>query len=108
MIRILVASPLGPEAIDQLNEIPEFEINARPGLSPEQLLDEIGNADALVCGDSPVVSASLLAATTDLKLIVNNGAPDAVDALAAQRRGIDVRHIGQEGTVAVLKDFFNV
>ncbi len=108
MIRILITFPLGPEAVDQLNEIPEFEINAKPGLSPEQLLAEINGADALVCGGSPVVSASHLAAATGLKLIVTIGATDAVDVPAAQRRGIDVRHIDQEGTVAVLKDFFNV
>jgi phosphoglycerate dehydrogenase-like enzyme len=108
MIRILIASPLGPEAIDQLNEIPEFEINTKPSLSSEQLLAEIAGADALVCGGSPVVSATHLAAATGLKLIVTIGATDAVDAPAAQRRGIDVRRSAQEGTVAVLKDFFNV
>jgi len=108
MIRILVAFPLDPNVLDQLNEIPEFEISANPGLTPEQLLDEIRGADALLCGGSPVVSAPVLAAASDLKLIVNNGAADAVDMEAAQRGRIEVRHINEEGTVAVLKDFFNV
>ncbi len=108
MIRILVAFPLDPKAIDQLNEIPEFEINAKSGLTPEQLLDEIRGTEALVSGGSPAVSASVLAAAADLKLIVNNGAPGTVDAEAARQRRIEVRSVAQDGTVAVLKDFFNV
>ena len=108
MIRILVAFPLDPDVLDRLNEIPEFEISTRPGLTPEQLLDEVRSADALLCGGSPVVSAPVLAAASDLKLIVNSGAADAVDMEAAQRGRIEVRTIAGDGTVAVLKDFFNV
>lgn len=108
MIRILVAFPLNAGALDLLNEIPEFEISEKPGLTPEQLLAEIRGTDALVCGGSPAVGGPVLAAAKDLKLVVNNGAAGDVDLEAARRRLIEVRRVSEDRTVAVLKDFFNV
>ena len=108
MIRILVACPLNAEALEQLNEIPEFEISERPGITPDQLLDEIRGADALVCGGSPAVSGTALAAAAGVKLIVDIGVPGGADLEAAQRRRIEVRRVSEDRTVAVLKDFFNV
>ena len=52
MIRILVADRLSPKYLDLLNEIPEFEISERTGLSAAQLLEEIKNADALIISGS--------------------------------------------------------
>jgi phosphoglycerate dehydrogenase-like enzyme len=108
MIRILVACPLNAEALENLNGIPEFEISERPGLTPEQLLDEIRGADALVCGGSPVAGGPALGAADGLKLIVDIGEPGGVDLEAAQRRRIEVRRVTEDRTIAVLKDFFNV
>jgi phosphoglycerate dehydrogenase-like enzyme len=113
MIRILVATSLSPKAIDQLNEIPEFEISERAGLTSERLRDEIRSADALVIGDSPVVTAEVLEAGADLKLIVSSGPSGSVDEAAARRQRVEVRRIpgareADAGAIAVLKDFFNV
>ncbi len=108
MIRILVAFHLNPEALDHLSEIPEFEISAKPGLTPGQLLEEMRATDALVCAGCPAVSETALAAATELKLIVDNGAPGGVDLEAARNRRIEVRRVSEDRTVAVLKEFFNV
>ena len=113
MIRILVAASLSPKAIDQLNEIPEFEISERSGLSSDQLRDEIRGADALVIGASPAVTAEILKAGADLKLIVCSGPSGRVDEAAARRQRVEVRRSAggrraDAGTIAVLKDFFNV
>jgi len=111
MIRILVAVPLDSKAIDLLNEIPEFEINEKTGLTPGRFLDEIRNADALVCGGSPRVTGKVLDAGSDLKLIIHSG-QDSANMEEARRRHIEVRRItagraaGDEA-IAVLKDFFN-
>jgi D-3-phosphoglycerate dehydrogenase len=113
MIRILVAASLSPRAIDLLNEIPEFEISERTGLTSEQLRDEIRNADALVIGGSPNVTAEILDAGADLKLIVSSGPSDRVDEASARRKRVEVRRVpagrrADAGAIAVLKDFFNV
>lgn len=113
MIRILVIASLSPRTIDLLNEIPEFEISERTGLDSEQLRIEIRGADALISGGSPGVTAEVLEAGADLKLVVSSGPSAGVDEAAARRRHVEVRRIpggrrADAQAIAVLKDFFNV
>jgi phosphoglycerate dehydrogenase-like enzyme len=123
MIRILVTVPLSPVVIDALSAIPEFAISIKTGLSSGELLDEIREADALVSGGSPFISAEILSAGAGLKLILCGDPPGQVDEAAALRRHVEIRAIptgttGQDGknsgpaedtkTIAILKDFFNV
>ena len=120
MIRILVADQLSPKALDLLNEIPEFEINERTGLSSAQLLEEIKNADALIVGGSLPLTAEILNRGGDLKLIVRSSdVSGPIDAEAARGRNIEIRtavghdtaenrdEVGSD-VIAILKDFFNV
>lgn len=113
MIRILITLPLAAEALERLNEIPEFEICEKPGLSGRELAAETSQAEALVCGRSPAVGARVLQAAPGLRLIIPVGHPAAVDAAAAAKRGIEVRPVsadraGAEQAIVILKDFFNV
>lgn len=124
MIRILVVDRLHPKTLDLLNEIPEFEISDRSGLSPAQLPEEIKNADALIISGALPLTAEILKSSNDLKLIVRSGDISApVDVEAARSRNIEVRtavgHVtaraagktmDEVGTdvIAILKDFFNV
>ncbi|MBN2345107.1 MAG: hypothetical protein JXO51_01870 [Candidatus Aminicenantes bacterium] len=112
MIIILVAVPLTPGTMDRLNEIPEFEVHEKSGLTPRQLAMEAGDADALVLGGSFPVGKEILAAGAGLKLIVG-GELDETSMAKARQRGIEVRPAaggaaGGDDTVAILKDFFNV
>jgi phosphoglycerate dehydrogenase-like enzyme len=113
MIRILVAVSLNARALDKLNEIPEFEVCMKADLTPERMLEEISQADALVCGGSPPVTATILEAAPGLKLIIPIGAAGCVDEAAASKKGIVVRPVAAEGrgeaeaAITVLKDFFN-
>jgi phosphoglycerate dehydrogenase-like enzyme len=113
MIRILITFPLTAKDLDLLNEIPEFEVNEKSGIEPQQMLDELLQADALVCGSTPPLSKEALAAGTELKLIVAIGAKTGVDAALARKQGIEVRPVagGKSAAakaIAILKDFFNV
>ena len=120
MIRVLVADRLSPKSLDLLNEIPEFEISERTGLSSAQLLEEIKNADALIISGSLPLTAELLNRGVDLKLIVRSSdVSGPIDAAAARSRNIEVRTAVGHGTagtkdgvgtdvIAILKDFFNV
>jgi len=110
MIRILVAERLNAKTLDLLNEIPEFEINEKTGLSPAQLLAEIQNADAMIAGASLALGDDIFKQGGDLKLVVRCGQGSGpLDRQAAQRHGVEIREdaAGQE-TIAILKDFFNV
>jgi len=113
MIRVLITCPLNPEVVDRLNEIPEFEVSEKSGLSAMELRREIAQAEALVCGAIPPVTAQVLQEAAGLRLIIPVGAENGVDAAAAAGKRIEVRPIaagtaGTEQTIAILKDFFNV
>jgi phosphoglycerate dehydrogenase-like enzyme len=77
------------------------------------MLEEISQADALVCGGSPPVTATILEAAPGLKLIIPIGAAGCVDEAAARKKGIVVRPLpaagkGEAGAaITILKDFFN-
>ncbi len=107
MIRVLVTAPLIAETIDQLNAIPEFEVDVQPELAGQRLIEEVRGVDALVCADPQALSEQLLAAADELKLVILCGAagrtaPEALD------RGVEVRRSdGGLSTIALLKDFFN-
>jgi phosphoglycerate dehydrogenase-like enzyme len=124
MIRILIVDRLSLRALDQLNEIPEFEISEKSGLFPAQLPEEIKNADALVISGSVPLTAELLKNGVDLKLIVRSSdVSGPVDEASARRQNIEIRtalghgapraaekaqdEIGDD-VIAILKDFFNV
>jgi phosphoglycerate dehydrogenase-like enzyme len=124
MIRILVADRLNPETIDLLNQIPEFEINEKAGLTPKQLPGEIKNADALIVNGSVPLNEDIFNEGGDLKLVVrSSGVSGPIDAAAAQRHHIEIRTaVGHPAAppggkmaepiaidvIAILKDFFNV
>lgn len=124
MIRILIADRLNAKTIDLLNEISEFEIIEKPGLTSAQLLEEIKNADAMIIGGSMALNAETLSRSGDLKLIVRSSdGSGPIDAAAAQGKNIEIRtavgpDTAQPGkkieetieidVIAILKEFFNV
>ncbi|MFH2108369.1 MAG: hypothetical protein ABII93_06855 [Chrysiogenia bacterium] len=124
MIRILVVDRLQPKTIDLLNEISEFEIIEKPGLTSRQLQEEIKNADALIISGPMPLSEETLNQGGDLKLIVrSSGVSGPMDTAAAQGKNIEIRtaegHNSAQpgkkseesieiGVIAILKEFFNV
>jgi len=124
MIRILVVDRLSPKVLDLLNEIPEFEVSEKTGLSSAQLQEEIKNADAMIISGSIPLTEEILSGSGDLKLIVrSSGVSGPIDTAAAKRKNIEIRSAvghssAQPGNkteetveidaIAILKDFFNV
>ncbi len=92
MIRILIVDRLQTKTIDLLNEISEFEIIEKPGLTSAQLQEEIKNADALILSASMPLSAEILNQGGDLKLIVrSSGVSGPMDTELAQGKNIEIR-----------------
>jgi D-3-phosphoglycerate dehydrogenase len=93
MIRILITDKLSPKAIDNLNEIPEFEVEEKTGLSAADLQNEIRYCDAVVIRSATKLNAAILAHAENLKLIVRAGIGlDNVDIESAQKHHILVRN----------------
>ena len=48
MVKVLVSDPIDKEGLTPLLSNPKFDVTIKPGLKPEELLREVGNADVLL------------------------------------------------------------
>jgi len=89
--RVLLSDALGPEGLARLNEQPDLEIEAKPGLAPDELCRIIGDFDALIVRSGTKVTAKVLEHAKKLRVIGRAGiGVDNVDVDAATKRGIVV------------------
>jgi D-3-phosphoglycerate dehydrogenase len=96
---VLVSDPLADEGIDILKGFAEVDVNT--GLTEDQLVDIIGNYDALLVRSGTEVTARVIDAGAKLKFIGRAGAGvDNIDTDAATRRGIVVANAPEGNTLA--------
>ncbi len=89
--RILISDKLSEEGLKILRESPDVEVVNKPGLSKEELLKEIEEADALIVRSGTKVTADVIEAAKKLKVIGRAGiGVDNIDVEAASKRGIIV------------------
>ncbi len=89
--KVLVSDKLSEEGLKILKENPEIELVNKPGLSKEDLLKEIKDADALIVRSGTKVTADVIEAAEKLKVIGRAGiGVDNIDLNAASRKGIIV------------------
>jgi len=97
--RVLVSDPLAEEGIDILKEFCDVDVNT--GLTENQLVDIIGDYDALLVRSGTEVTAQVIDAGDKLKFIGRAGAGvDNIDTEAATRRGIIVANAPEGNTLA--------
>ena len=89
---ILITDRIAPEGIDLLRtQLPQAQVDERLGLKPEQLKAIIGNYAALIVRSETQVTADILAAAKNLKIVGRAGVGvDNIDTEAATRLGIMV------------------
>ncbi|MGH7893964.1 MAG: phosphoglycerate dehydrogenase, partial [Candidatus Binatia bacterium] len=89
--RVLLSDSLGPEGLARLREQPGLDIEAKPGLTPQELCSIIGDFHALIVRSGTKVTAEVLQHATQLRVIGRAGiGVDNVDVDAATKRGIVV------------------
>jgi D-3-phosphoglycerate dehydrogenase len=89
--RVLLSDALGPEGLARLREQPDLDIEAKPGLSAEELCKTIGDFHALIIRSGTKVTAKVLEHAKSLRVIGRAGiGVDNVDVDAATKRGIVV------------------
>src|SRR5262245_16617490 len=89
--RVLLTDSLGPEGLEKLRGQPELEIDARPGIKPDELLAAIRGAHGLIIRSGAKVTADVLGHADKLRVIGRAGiGVDNVDVDAATKRGIVV------------------
>jgi len=98
--KILVADGLDEEGLALLRQT--AEVSLQPQISAADLLEEIGNYDALVVRSRTRVTAAVVAAGKRLKLIGRAGVGvDNIDLIAAAEAGITVVNSPLAATMAV-------
>ncbi|MGB2508180.1 MAG: phosphoglycerate dehydrogenase [Candidatus Puniceispirillaceae bacterium] len=90
MIKVLISDKLAPEAIDIFKEA-GIEVDFKPGLSPDELGEIIGEYDGLAIRSATKVTPELLAKADKLKVVGRAGiGVDNVDLTAATNAGVVV------------------
>ncbi len=93
-MKVLVADNLAQCGIDILKQAPGIECVVKKGLSPEELKAEIADAHGLVIRSATKVTADIIEAGRELRVIGRAGIGlDNVDVPAASKRGIVVMNV---------------
>ena len=107
MHRILVTDEIDPEGVALLQAVGDFRVDVVPTLPPKELLERIGDYDALVGRSATRISEELLARATRLKVVGRAGVGvDNVDVGKATELGIAVINAPAGNTIAVTELFF--
>jgi D-3-phosphoglycerate dehydrogenase len=97
---VLVSDNLSASGLSVLQAADGIRTEVKTGLSPAELEGEIGGYDALVIRSATTVTADLIAAGQDLKVIGRAGiGVDNVDVAAATKQGIVVMNTPGGNTV---------
>ena len=107
MFKILISDKLGQDGVEVLTSADDVAVDVRTGLSESELIDIIGDYDALVIRSGTQVTAPVLQAATNLKVVGRAGVgTDNVDVEEATRRGVIVMNTPDANTTATAEHTF--
>jgi D-3-phosphoglycerate dehydrogenase len=90
-MKVLVSDEFSPQGVEILQKAKGVEVDVKTGLSPEELRKIIGAYDGLVVRSSTKVTADIIDAASNLKVIGRAGVGvDNIDVPAASKKGIVV------------------
>jgi D-3-phosphoglycerate dehydrogenase len=106
-MRILVASPIDPDALTELRS--RHDVVAAFGAPEDELRRLAVDREAIVFRSGVSISSEVLAAATGLRLLVRAGSGlDNLDLAQVKRRGIDLRRVPGPGAQAVAELTFGL
>jgi D-3-phosphoglycerate dehydrogenase len=98
-LKVLITEKLADPGVELLKE--EFEVDVLIGLSPEELLERIGDYDGLIIRSATKVTAEVIERAERLKAVGRAGiGVDNIDIEAATKRGVLVANAPESNTVA--------
>src|SRR5262245_35658437 len=91
--RVLIADDLSPRGVELLRAGKGIEVDVKVGLKPAELLQIVGGYQGLVVRSATKVTAEVLEAATQLKIVGRAGiGVDNIDVKSASRRGVIVEN----------------
>lgn len=101
MYRILVAERLSQSALDQLGAYPDVSVDVRTDLSRDELLSIIPEYEALIIRSGTQVTADVLAAGKNLRVVGRAGVGvDNINVKAATMQGVVVMNTPGANSIA--------
>ncbi|MFN8006843.1 MAG: phosphoglycerate dehydrogenase [Terriglobia bacterium] len=101
-MKILISDKLSTQGIELLKQQSAWQVDVKTGLSPDQLLQEIGQYDALLVRSNTKVTAKVIQAATKMKVIGRAGTGvDNISLEAATNRGIVVMNTPGGNSISV-------
>lgn len=98
-MKVLVSDSLSPEGVEILKK--HFTVDVSTGLSEDELVEKIGDFDALVVRSGTKVTARIIEAASNLKIIGRAGVGvDNIDVDAATKKGIIVVNAPEGNMIA--------
>ena len=99
-MRVLVTEVIAEGGLQRLRDA-GHEVDIRTGLSPEELVEAVRGAHALIIRSATQVTAEVLEAGTELVVVGRAGIGlDNVDTAAATERGVMVVNAPQSNTLS--------
>ncbi len=100
MLKVLVSDSLAEQGVTVLEQAAGIEVINRPGCSPDELLDLISDVDGLVIRSGTKVTADVLAAAKNLRIVGRAGiGVDNVDTAIATQHGVVVVNTPQGNNI---------
>ena len=100
-MKVLISDPVSESAINKMKEA-GHEVDAKPDVTPEELLEIIPDYEVIVVRSRTKVRKPLLEKAKNLKLIVRGGVGiDNIDAEDAKNMGIEVRNTPSASSASV-------
>lgn len=107
MYKILVSDPISDLGLQQLTTASDVSIDKLTGLSEDELVKIIGDYDALLVRSQTTVTARIIDAATQLKVIGRAGVGvDNIDLDAATRQGVIVINAPDGNTITTCEHTF--
>lgn len=101
MFKVLVAEDISEKGVELLQKSPDLQVDVKMGIPREELLQIIGDYDAIVVRSVTKVNEELYARATNLKVVgrAGNGV-DNIEMAGATKRGIIVVNTPESNVVS--------
>lgn len=100
-MKVIITDPIAPEGVKILRDA-GLTVDEKPGIAPEELIKVIPEYDAIIVRSATKVTADVIAAGKNLKVIGRAGVGlDNVDKKAADAKGIKVVNTPEATSVSV-------
>jgi D-3-phosphoglycerate dehydrogenase len=107
MFKVLVSDPISDQGIQHLYDATDIQVEKKTGLSEDQLVEIIGDYDALLVRSQTKVTPKIFEAAKKLKVVGRAGVGvDNIDLAAATERGVIVINAPDGNTISTCEHTF--